>query len=96
MKHRFSFLSPLAVAVAALTSDGITRSVDAQPITGPGTDQAVQEPAPPGVSGSAAFVLTRNAAGEIQTAQHQSHWSHSSHASHASHVSHQSHYSSSY
>jgi hypothetical protein len=91
MKRRYSFLSPLAVAVVALTTGGITQNADAKLIIAPGDDQAVRELASTAIPGSSAIVLTRNASGEIRTAQHQSHWSHSSHASHASH---QSHYSS--
>jgi len=88
MKKR-SFLSPMAVSVAALISSPSGATQEPAPkVPAALTAEALEQP-----STLAGLVLERSAAGQIKMAQHSSHSSHSSHVSHASHSSHSSHYS---
>jgi hypothetical protein len=85
MKKKRAFLSPLAASVAALLSVGPAMGATnpAADVTQAKTETAQQQARAIDIG----FVIERNGAPALETAQHYSHMSHSSHSSHQSHYS---------
>lgn len=79
--NKRKFLAPLGVSVAALLGSAVVPTHASTDPTGVSVATAPVSSTPVGAD---RLVLTRNAAGELRLADHESHASHASHSSHAS------------